>query len=194
MKGLLRGIIASLVLALFMGVIANVLVVYADDNTTAGHWHSESVQFKLESSLPNSWKNAIREAADAWEDRTDIIITENSSSSNSISRGVFPTSWHAYCPPDVTAACTKAYDSNNHFTSASIIFNQNISMGTSSVNCALDVGTDVQTVAVHEFGHFAGWLGHSSDSGAAMYGDYNGCQRTPASHDEDSMDSQYEGH
>ena len=194
MNGLSRGIAASLVLALFMGVIANVSFVYADDNTTAGHWHSEAVQFKLESNLPDSWKNAIREAAEAWEDRTDITITENSSSINTIRRGVFPDSWQATCPPSIMSACTKAYHSNYHFSSASTIFNQNISMGTSSVNCALDVGTDVQSIAVHEFGHFAGWLAHSSDSGAAMYGNYNGCQRTPASHDEDSMDSQYEGH
>ena len=37
-------------------------------------------------------------------------------------------------------------------------------------------------------------LGHSTDSGAAMYPSYNGCQRTPDSHDEDSMDDQYDNH
>ena len=67
-------------------------------------------------------------------------------------------------------------------------------MGTSSLNCALDIGTDVQTVALHEFGHFAGWLSHSTDSGTVMYGVVNDCQRSPTSSDINSMSAQYSGH
>ena len=73
------------------------------------------------------------------------------------------------------------------------MFNQNFSMGTSSFNCSLDIGYDVQTIALHEFGHYAG-LADSSDSGAAMYIPYNGCKRTPTSHDQESMDEQYDDH
>ena len=66
-------------------------------------------------------------------------------------------------------------------------------MGTSSFNCLFDIGIDVQTVALHEFGHFMG-LDDSNDSDAAMYGTVNDCQRTPDDHDIDSMNDQYDGH
>lgn len=66
-------------------------------------------------------------------------------------------------------------------------------MGASSTNCAFDIGVDVQALAVHEFGHW-GYLRHSSDSDAAMFAEYNDCQRVIAEHDDNSMTTQYSGH
>ena len=95
-----------------------------------------------------------------------------------------------------TLACTKLQapgPSFVHITEASIVFNETISMGTSNINCALDYGKDVQTIALHELGHFAG-LDESNDSAAAMYPSYNGCQRTTDGHDVSSMNEQYDDH
>ena len=61
------------------------------------------------------------------------------------------------------------------------------------VHCALNIGVDVQSVALHEFGHLAG-LAHTTDDDAAMYNPYGGCRRTPHSHDVESMDDQYDNH
>ena len=74
-----------------------------------------------------------------------------------------------------------------------MLFNEDQSMGTSGILCLLDIGVDVQSIALHEFGHFMG-LDDSNDSDAAMYGTYNDCQRTPDDHDVDSMDDQYDSH
>lgn len=189
----LRPFIIVLVVCLVLAV--SLSVAYATDNTTSYHWHSESPTFRLlADQLPDSWEGAIREAAEAWHERTDITLTESSSSGNTIYRGTIPSSWQAECPPDETLACTRSELNSSHIQTSTMVFNEEKSMGTSSFNCALDIGKDVQTIALHEFGHFAGWLEHSSDSDAAMYGYYNGCQRTPDEHDVDSMNEQYDNH
>ena len=110
--------------------------------------------------------------------------------------GVYTFGWQDGCPPDVTLACTRwVFESttSSHLNDADTVFNRDKSMGASSTNCLLDLGVDVQAVALHEFGHW-GVLAHSSDDGAAMYRNYNDCQRTPADHDVDSMRAQYEDH
>ena len=170
-------------------------IVYATDNTNQWHWHSENPEYRLlTDQLPDSWEDAIEEAAEAWSDDTDITIEENTSSAGSVYRGPIPVAWQSSCPPDTSLACTKVNGSSYHITDGTIVFNEDKSMGTSSLWCALGIGVDVQTVALHELGHLAGWLGHSSDAAAAMYESYNGCQRTPDSHDVESMDEQYSNH
>ena len=100
--------------------------------------------------------------------------------------------------PAASSVSTAVYDwsstvPSRHITEASIVFNETISMGTSNINCALDNGKDVQTIALHELGHFAG-LAESNDSDAAMYPSYNGCQRTTDGHDVSSMNEQCDDH
>ena len=74
------------------------------------------------------------------------------------------------------------------------MFNQNFSMGTSNVNCALDNGRDVWTIAMHEFGHYAGLAHTDEDQDDSMYESYTGCKRNPSSHDQESMNEQYHNH
>lgn len=65
-------------------------------------------------------------------------------------------------------------------------------MGASTLNCLANIGTDVQTIAVHEFGHW-GVLWHNDDFfGSVMFGGYVDCRRTPKNHDEASMNALYE--
>ena len=193
MSRLLRPFTMALTVCLVLAVSAS--VVYATDNTTLYHWHIESPTYRLlTSQLPDSWEGAIREAAETWDERTDVTLTESSSSGNTIYRGAIPSSWQAQCIPAQTLACTRPESNSYHIFTSTMVFNEDHSMGTSSFNCALNRGKDFQTIALHEFGHFAGWLDHSSDTDAAMYEDYNGCQRTQDDHDVDSMNEQYSYH
>lgn len=176
----------------------------ATDNDTSWHRHSRSWGFRTNSALPADWKGAVAEAGRAWTERTrlnftyngDINSTDPSTSSHIWWRGTIPSGWQDGCPPASSLACTRwrfESGSNVHLSDADTVFDSGDSMGASSTNCALNIGIDVQTVALHEFGHW-GVLSHSSDSNAAMYGAYNDCQRTPAQHDLDSMRAQYAGH
>ena len=72
-----------------------------------------------------------------------------------------------------------------------MVFNWDNSFNTAWWKCFLDIGLDVQTYALHEFGHFAGFLNHSNDSDAIMHRHLLDCQRDLDSHDIQSMNSQY---
>lgn len=189
-------------------LIASMLLIpstaVATDNDTNWHRHSRLWGFRTHSPLPADWKDAIAEAGVAWTDASrldfvyngDISSNDPGTTSHIVWRGTIPSSWQSSCPPATTLACTRTRfetGSSVHLSDADFVFDVNDSMGASSTNCALDIGIDVQTVALHEFGHW-GRLEHSSDSGAAMYGTINDCQRTPATHDADSMTAQYQGH
>ena len=177
----------------------------ATDNDTAWHRHSTDWGYRLNVNLPADWKDAMEEAGIAWSDRTkldfmrntpDISSTDPSTTSHIVWRGTIPSGWQDACPPASTLACTKVKfegPGSAHLADADTVFDQADSMGASSTNCALGIGTDVQTVMLHEFGHW-GSLDHSTDSEAAMYAFINDCQRVPAQHDLDSMAAQYAGH
>lgn len=166
----------------------------ATDNNTAWHWHDRLATFRLDSSLPGDWQTAIDQGGGEWATRTRMWIGKLSTSGNNVWRGTIPAAWQTSCPPATTLACTSVNGTSPHITSAGMVFNQDKSMGTSGLWCTLNIGSDVQTVAVHEFGHFGGFLGHSSDSGAAMYFQINDCQRVPSNHDINSMNAQVAGH
>lgn len=175
--------------------LVTIMTVYATDNTGLVHWHSESPNYTLlTDQLPDAWENPIRQAADEWTQDTNISIVEANNSPNTIWRGSIPIEWWGDCPPSVTAACTWTSWSNYHITRSQTVFNWDFGFGTASWKCWLDIGRDVKTYALHEFGHFAGYLGHSTDSDSAMYVDLTNCQRTLDDHDVDSMNHQYSSH
>lgn len=129
-----------------------------------------------------------------FQRNSDINSTNPNTTSHIVWRGAIPSGWRDGCPPATTLACSRiSVEFSVHLSDADFVFNQDHSMGASSTNCALDIGVDVQTVAVHEFGHW-GRLSHSSDSDAAMFAQINDCQRVIAEHDDNSMTTQYAGH
>ena len=176
--------------------LVTVMTVYADDNTSAIHWHSENSNYALlTDQLPDAWEDPIRQAAAEWRQDTNISIVEVGGSNNTIWRGSIPIEWWGSCPPSTTGACTwKNWDNNYHIDRSQTVFNWDFGFGTASWKCFLDIGRDVQTYALHEFGHFAGVLGHSSDSDSAMRANLTECQRTLDQHDVDSMNAQYSIH
>lgn len=190
---------------LTVGILFAPAVALATDNDTTNHRHSRTWGFRTHSQLPADWKDAIAEAALAWTNtgarlnftyNGDISSNDPGTTSHIFWRGTIPSSWQSSCPPATTLACTRyRFETNSyvHLSDADTVFDQNDSMGASSTNCAFHIGIDVQTLALHEFGHW-GRLTHSGDSGAAMYASYNDCQRTPATHDDNSMTANYQGH
>ena len=169
-----------------------VITAYANDNTDAKHWHAEAAQYRLlTDELPDAWENPIRDAAEDWSDETDVTITESSSTQNLIWRGSIPIEWWGKCPPSYSAACTWIYYYDDHIYKSRMVFSWDYSFNTASWKCWLNIGRDVQTYALHEFGHFAGYLLHSNDSDAIMHYYLGDCQRDLDSHDIQSMNSQY---
>ena len=169
-----------------------VMAAYADDNTSWRHWHSEDSEYRLLThQLPDAWEDPIRNAAEEWSDETDVNITESSTSDNTIWRGAIPGPWWQACPPQSTAACTWIQYTGNHLTRAQTVFNWDYSFNTATWKCWFDIGRDVETYALHEFGHFAGYLYHSSDGATIMYPYLLDCQRNLDSHDINSMNTQY---
>ena len=76
-----------------------------------------------------------------------------------------------------------------------MVFNWDHSFNTAWWKCVLDIGRDVETYALHEFGHFVGVLDHTSDSDAVMNEFlHSDCQRHLDSHDINSMNAQYGSH
>lgn len=189
----LRRLVALLVLVVGATVVG-VGGASATENNTSWHWHGRLATFRLDPSLPSDWQTAIDQGAGEWAMRTRMWIGKQSTSGNNVWRGSIPAAWQTSCPPSTTLACTGVDGPFPHIASGGMVFNQNESMGTSGVWCTLGLGTDVQTVALHEFGHFGGFLDHTSDSGSSMYFQNNGCRRTPATHDVNSMNAQVAGH
>lgn len=174
----------------------------ATDNTTGIYWPSRPVTYRLNSALPADWKDAIENgAAKNWTDKTALDLTKGDDTTSTAPgggsshiwwRGAIPVSWRRGCPVLDTLACTRTRPLRvgANITDSDTVFNQDFSLGASSTNCALGIGYDVQTVALHEFGHW-GYLGHSIDFTAAMFQTYQKCQRTPTQHDIDSMNANY---
>lgn len=174
----------------------------ATDNDTPYHKHSAVWGYNISTSLPTEWRTPVHNAAREWTSGTKLWFdyygltssTSPNTSQRIIWRGSIPSSWQGNCPPADTLACTGVkIDSTNHLTDADMVFNSDWSLGTSNLFCDFDIGLDVETIALHEFGHF-GFLDHTSDSGAVMYDAYNDCQRSLASHDVNSMNYQYRNH
>lgn len=175
----------------------------ADDNADGIHWHEGLPTYWISTSVPSSWRIPVLDAASTWGatlfdlnyQGTTSSTSPGSSSTHIVWRGTIPSAWHSGCPPATTLACTRTSFSGNHITDSDIVFNKDKSMGTSDFNCTFlgPVTVDVQSVALHEFGHFGG-LGHTSDSAAVMYGNYVTCRRHLHSHDKQSMNNNYPGH
>lgn len=185
-------LLGSIVFVLVI-TIMHYSLVNASDNTTSLHRHSESMTFKMLSSVPSGWHDSIREAALSWTERTVVSITESSNSVNYIRYQDYPDWLLDDCDPDNSAGCTDFGYIGDHVQWADIYFNGGVSFGTNTFNCTLNY-PDVQETAAHEFGHAAGWLDHSFQPPDVMTGYTDGCWRIPTDHDVESMNAQYANH
>jgi len=189
----------------------------ATDNKTVEHWHSRPVTYQILEkatgpTVSADRRTAVENAGSTWTANTAIDVARGTdingsldpapyidSSTHIVFWDAIPPEWRLSCLPGITIACTRwicgtpipGVCSENHFTDADIVFETRfIQPRTWTTNCNT---YDVETVALHEFGHFGG-LTHTTDSAAVMYPDYRGCQRALTSHDIASGDAQYAGH
>ena len=188
------------VLLIAIGILVTLVsisIVSATHYGTTKHWHSEEAEYKLlTDELPDSWEDKIREAAEGWDDRSIVTITEDTSSNNTIKRGAVSGSWLGEGCYVSSIACTKlSPGGGRHILNAKMLLNEIYNFGTKSIGCFFNQ-YDVQSIAAHEFGHFAGKLDHSTDPDerSVMQEDYWACIRIPNSHDIDTMDAQYDDH
>jgi hypothetical protein len=197
------------VMALTAASMVFVLPAAAHDNVRQRHWPGLHPGYTISQDFPDGWRDNVRSGDARWANNTQfdmnyngIIGTNDPSGANSsiIWRGAIPGAWQDGCPTGTTIACTRTRTTNDpvsgggqheHIYDADMVFAQAFAdqMRTSDDACKNDAGIDVETVAVHEMGHWAG-LGHSGDSSTVMYADYLGCNRTPNSHDVNSMNEQ----
>jgi matrixin len=178
------------------------------------HWSTLSIPYRLNSSLPSDWKSAIRSAMSSWAVNTNITTFADGGETNTtdwapndsqiIWRGPIPAELQAGCPPSNTLACTalnwEGYVGGEvwHLYDADMVFNSSMSFGTSAcyrkpVPLWLAAGYDVETLALHELGHWIG-INHTPDTGAAMYPSYQECNRALSYHDWQSGNALYDGH
>lgn len=195
--------------------------------STPVHWRFDPHDFAFEArywiadwTLPNSsWNSAIQAAASTWTS-TDMDFVYQGTVANAewwdtgthiVWYGAIPNAWVAYCPRTDTYACTNwvpvtEYTDRNplgwqHMEDSDTVFsNQYTStwFRTDSTSCLLNIGVDVQSGALHEFGHW-GVLAHDNDpilnwtteSSYVMWPLYTGCKRNLAGHDILSMNFNY---
>lgn len=171
----------------------------ATDNSTARHWHNASPIYRLHVDLPN--KNVVEAAANTWSINTRITFRRGSNIAHTrwwenphiVWQGNIPQAWQGDCPPNTTLACTRTrWGNDNHIDDSDFVFSGNRLWTT---NCVITTPPffDRQTVALHEFGHW-GYLTHTADSNAVMFGSYQGSRCTLRAHDINSMNRNYQGH
>lgn len=179
-------------------ILASVTVV-ADDNTTDVHWHAEYIYFGIDSSVPSGWEDDIENAVQDWDELNVVGLERDDMFPNSwVFYLEIPVEYRAGCPVYSTVGCTVRDTGFNpdHIIWSDIYLNDNINFNftTSGWDCFLNIDYDVETVAIHEFGHLAGALSHSTESDTVMADGYQDCLRSLYDHDVDSMEAQYAGH
>lgn len=191
---------------------------FTDTDGKIWHWPvpRDPTQFYLTDYYTNTnfpWLGEILQAADNWWRDTDGAFdgyyiyldwagtttdTSVALSSHLIVAKAIPSDWWEWCDPTMSHACTRtkgnfahqfgAYP-NYHIVDADTVFNTpNFTFTTDDSSCLFG-SIDVESIAMHEFGHFYG-LQHSSDPAAVMYHPYTnpGCtKRHVSGHDTLSM-------
>ena len=140
--------------------------------------------------MPSGWHGSINEATDSWTDNTNVTVRNYSSAINWVMKGPMPG---GNCNSD-SGACSERSWYGDHLEVVDITFNEDVSFGTSLANCILDY-PDVQETAAHEFGHAAGWLGHTTNIATSVMkvNAGGGCLRVPDFHDRITMNAQISG-
>jgi hypothetical protein len=176
------------------------------DNITGVHWHEEKAQYRLHAdSLPFRWREATQDAAQQWNRKTAFTLRRGANighhkwrreGSHIVWQGSIPPAFQDGCPPATSVACARvvffAGKGPKHIFDADFVFDRGDPLSTSNErNCgslfALYNDIDVESVGLHEFGHW-GQLAHTSDSNAVMRAQaFSSCKRVPTQHDIDSM-------
>lgn len=172
----------------------------ATDNTGQKYWQTGFVWYKLvPSSFPSAdrtvFVNAAVSAAGKWDSGTDIAIFQGVDSTSTdwtdtyshiVFYGTYPSSWNC---SSTYIACTGTLGSGSYLTDVDTVYHSSASY-TNTCDWWPGADYDIETVFLHEFGHW-GTLDESSDTGAVMRGSYWNCLQNLTQHDINSMNSVY---
>lgn len=181
------------------------------------HWHPKTVTYSLTDSIPTAWRSSLVAAANTWKAENVLVYqqgvdeayfpTKEEENSHLIFYSSIPVEWAFGCPPVTTLACVRWFPGspeagNGHLTDTDMVFNV-LFAPLFSQQClphpphpGVTTNVDVETLALHEFGHWAVLTDvyAASDWNYVMYGNYNGCQRSLHAHDVASLQQVYVGH
>lgn len=171
----------------------------ATDNSSGSHWHNKWVNYNLvPSTFPSSgFAPAIDRAAGKWTSGAALAYYRfadqgsanwSDTSTHLVWYGAFPPSWGCL---STWIACTTVLGFP-HLYDADTVLNSSEGWTDTCPWWPL-ANKDIETVALHEIGHW-GKLYESTDSGANMYREYQGCDQVLSQHDKDSMNLDYLGH
>lgn len=167
-------------------------------------WHDSFPHWYLSTSYPADWGTPTRNAATEWQRASHYKLsyqgrydsTDFTNAYHIVWRGQIPSIMQSGCPTATTLACTRtSFFTDGHLADADTVMNSQQSMGTSDFNCSFlgSLTYDVQTVVLHELGHFGG-LGHDPSSSTVMYFKISTCRRSLTPTDVTSMNNNYPGH
>lgn len=125
-------------------------------------WSETSTYYVFTSSIPDTWKPAIKAGAVSWNNAGAKFALYNYGST------VNQLSIQNLGPNNGAVATTTVTSSGGTISKCTLVFNNNYSFDTTG-----NSGTyDIQSIALHEFGHWLFLLDlyGSSSSSAAMYG------------------------
>lgn len=187
----------AVLVALVMAGALAVTATATDNSTGRAHWAVGYAQYRIAAyTFPANWTTAIVNAASKWHNQTDVNFYRYAdvghtnwweTSTQILWYGTFPS---GSCDPDVSIGCTLVeWSGNNYMVDADTVFDSGNSY-TNTCPWWIPAPYDMETVALHEFGHW-GTLSESSDSGAVMWGSYWNCRQTLTTHDINSMNALY---
>jgi hypothetical protein len=177
---------------------SSVIAIATDNIGSKWHWEGNAVYYRLANyTLPANFQLAIDNAATKWTSQTVIYIIKaadigninwSDSSTHIVFYGSPPSAW---CPSS-SLACTTSYitdPTTHHLVDADTVFNSGMSW-TNTCPWQTWAPYDIETVALHEFGHWGHLTDGTSDTTAVMWGYWN-CRQTLQQHDKDSMNAVY---
>lgn len=157
MKHCKRLLIGMLMLTIFLVNIASPASAYS---YSGYKWNTNYAAYKLDSSVPSSWSSAIDAGANAWT---------NAGARFSFQKMITNNKLYYSSLQDGTGAITYHSTSGGYLSACTTTFNSICSWSTSSSGTPGCL--DVQSIAVHEFGHWL-WLNDlydSTDTEKTMY-------------------------
>ncbi len=158
----------------------NITISFAPDGTAVAGTTTNLVStFNQTYGSTTPWQRAIEDAAAWWETYANINFTIVSDNGAPLGSGNYQQGnpnfgdirIGGYALPQSTLAFTIAPPpANGDSSSGDIMFNTAAPIGTQG-------GYDLESIAIHEFGHALG-LGHSSSSSSVMYATYQGTKNS----------------
>lgn len=136
-------------------------------------WASPSTTWSFDSSFPTAYYNAVKNADNTWDKAGSKFRFNYGSSLNKVY-------WGALSDP-LTRAQATMYLSGSNIVSAKVVFNNGVLTGwTTDCNYALLGMSDVESIGLHEFGHWL-WLKDEYDPAHLLHVMYFdalvGCRR-----------------